>query len=142
MSALRSSMSCAVLAIGLCLPTLSSAAVYKCFENGRLVYSDRKCAAESKPMDSAPAMNNQRKGSERRSGYERSARPEVRSGHKRPTGTTVIDQADPAKKALCEEVRGRKARAERNGGSDRGTSVQELESLEFSHCYGHVNGAP
>ncbi|MCB1893998.1 MAG: hypothetical protein H6945_08885 [Zoogloeaceae bacterium] len=142
MSALRLSMSCVVLAIGLCLPALSPAAVYKCFENGRLVYSDRKCAAESKPMDSAPALDNQRRGVERRSGYERSSASETRSGRRRPAGTTVIDQADPAKKALCEEVRGRKARAERNGGNYRGASVQELESLEFSHCYGHVNGAP
>ncbi|MCB1907631.1 MAG: DUF4124 domain-containing protein [Rhodocyclaceae bacterium] len=141
MTSRRSTISRIALLMGLFLPALAPAAVYKCVENGRLVYSDRKCSAESAPIDSAPALDNQRRGSDETVHPGRPARREAPTGRRRPAGATVIDSADPTKKALCDEVRRRKAVAERNGGSYRGDSLKELEALEFSRCYGHVNGA-
>ena len=140
MTVIRSVMFPLALVLGLGLPASASAAVYKCVENGRLVYSDRKCSAESAPIDSAPALDNQRSGA--RGARHASGARRAPAGRRRAGGATVIDRTDPGTKALCEEVRRRKAVAERNGGSYRGDSKQELESLEFSRCYGHVNGAP
>ncbi len=129
------------LATLLATPALADAAVYKCMVDGKLVYSDRRCEADSAPINAAPAMNNGSTGGHRSSpSYSRS-----HGKRSKDAGSTskaaVIDRSDPAKRALCAEVKRRKEAAEKNGGTYRGKSARELDELEFSRCFGHVNGA-
>jgi len=129
------------LATVLACPTLAGAAVYKCMVDGKLVYSDRRCEADSEPINAAPALKNGSAGGSRSSSsYSRSdGKRSKDSGSS--SKAAVIDRSDPAKRALCDEVKRRKEAAEKNGGTYRGTSAQELDELEFSRCFGHVNGA-
>jgi len=129
------------LVTALALPACADAAVYKCMVDGRLVYSDRRCEADSAPINAAPAMRNGSAGGHRSSSTYSRGYGNRRNDSGGGSKAAVIDRSDPAKRALCDEVKRRRDAAERNGGAYRGNTAEELDELEFSRCFGHVNGA-
>lgn len=120
----------------------AAAGVYKCMEDGKLVYSDRMCDAQSTPLNTKQSLGgtNARRytyGDSRREPGTRRTR-EDRGEPVR--GPTVIDRTDPETLRRCDELKKLKARLARSGRPLSTGEAEQLEELEFSRCYGHVNG--
>ncbi len=130
-----------LLALSASLTESARAGVYKCFENGQWVYSDRMCAADSTPLRTDPNMNRARSAERNEGVYVEGARHERYGGKRKDKDeTVVIDSGDAAAKVRCEALKRWRAEAARNG-SYRGKTSDELEDLDFSLCYGRVNKA-
>lgn len=135
-------------------PLDATAGVYKCMVNGKLVYSDRKCMADSTPINSNPALGNLGADGGSRPGYNRRVESLPQRGYRAPGDgrdkgsdkeadkATVIGKTDDETKQKCETLKRWKLEAAKNGGSAHGKKLHELEDMEFSLCFGHVNGAP
>ncbi|MCB1887748.1 MAG: hypothetical protein KDH20_09080 [Rhodocyclaceae bacterium] len=121
--------------------TATHAGVYKCKVDGKWVYSDQKCAADSAPINANPNVNRARSSGAGRDTYYYSGR-----AYRNPPGrttsddTAVITSGDTMAKARCEALKRWKAEADAYG-SYRGKTPAELEDMDFSLCYGRVNKA-
>ncbi|MCB1956362.1 MAG: DUF4124 domain-containing protein [Rhodocyclaceae bacterium] len=133
----------AALAATLILSPLAQAGVYKCYVDGKLVYSDQKCAADSAPMSTNPDMNSARSNRPAPTSPYRGNRyreAERTADSSKGSGATVIGAGDDDAKKRCDALKRWKAEA-KSRGNYRGKTLSELEDMEFSLCYGRVNKA-
>ena len=138
---LRLLVSCALLGVA----SGAGAGVYKCMENGKLVYSDRRCAADSRPMDSNPSLSGTVDPRAKRYRYDTPSqrRRDLRRrsyGNEAKRGPKVIDQADPETVRRCNKIKNRRAQLAYSKRPRHVDEAEKLKELEFSECYGHVNG--